>query len=92
MEDSDDDEPPMLVTLVDGNDPSTITAADGDKKAEPSVQQDQLVPNEKAQDLPPCPVTILSGFLGTSTCCVRYSKGILVARADSKSHSERLCL
>lgn len=63
MEDSDDDEPPMLVALAEDGVPSTTT---GGSAPTPVVQQDQFLPKEDLHDLPPCPVTILSGFLGTN--------------------------
>lgn len=68
MDNSDDDEAPMLVTLVDGNDT---------KKEAPVSVNDQKPPVSKPKDdlsdLPSCPVTILSGFLGSGkTTLIQY--------------------
>ena len=56
MSDSDDDEPPMLVEL---NEPNGTES----KEAEPSKSAPVPTSTEEAK---PCPVTILSGFLGGS--------------------------
>lgn len=57
MDASDDDEPPMLVDL---NPPPTPELDDAfDESLE-----------ELHPALPPCPVTILSGFLGSGKVCV----------------------
>lgn len=54
MSDSDDDEPPLLVNLESAD---TATAT----KPVASTSH----PETTAETLPPCPVTILSGFLGS---------------------------
>jgi len=51
-DDDDDDEAPMLVTI---DEPTGEDCSDEPKDV-PLVQ------------LPPCPVTVLSGFLGSGTC------------------------
>ena len=72
MDDSDDDEPPMLVTLVldeqllqnaptVGNSGDSVEATTIPRQPPPPESK----PKEDLSDLPPCPVTILSGFLGT---------------------------
>ena len=69
--DSDDDEPPMLVNLEDAEDDAP-----------------QLVDLEVTEEesLPPCPVTILSGFLGSGkTTLIQY---IL----QSPDHGKRIAI
>jgi len=62
MDSSDDDEPPMLVTLEEN------TTADNTGSSSSSTSQPIMTPptfsHQESLDLPPCPVTILSGFLG----------------------------
>lgn len=61
MDDSDDDEPPMLVDL---NPPQTPELDDA---------PDEPPEDEQPPILPPCPVTILSGFLGSGkTTLIQY--------------------
>ena len=57
MDESDDDEPPLLVDL---NPPPTPELDDAIDES----------PEEIQPALPPCPVTILSGFLGSGKVCL----------------------
>jgi G3E family GTPase len=66
----DDDEPPILVNLEDVDDepPVLVNVESTDADSVPAVVNPQ-----PAADLPPCPVTILSGFLGSGkTTLIRY--------------------
>lgn len=58
MSDSDDDEAPLLVDL------STQEKEAVAASSEPAPKDQQPPATSDLPDLPPCPVTILSGFLG----------------------------
>ena len=66
IDDDDDDEPPMLVSL--NNDESVVPKTNNTEKDAEDQQ-----PQNPVKELPPCPVTILSGFLGSGkTTLIQY--------------------
>ena len=67
--DDDDDVPPVLVTL--DNDENVILSQM--EVADAQQEQQPQQPERPVQALPPCPVTILSGFLGSGkTTLIQY--------------------
>lgn len=72
MSDSDDDEPPTLVNLGEEGEGAATTAS---ASTSAPAQDASLVVNDDKNEgtLPPCPVTILSGFLGSGkTTLIQY--------------------
>lgn len=66
MDSDDDDEPPMLVDVTAGAIQSTATNIT-------TNTTDKAVAEDESSSLPPCPVTILSGFLGSGkTTLIQY--------------------
>ncbi|KAG7357367.1 CobW/hypB/UreG, nucleotide-binding domain containing protein [Nitzschia inconspicua] len=72
IEDDSDDEAPDLIAVIDNDQPVDSTATD------PSTELDHMVTTnvltgKNMDSLPPCPVTILSGFLGSGkTTLIQY--------------------
>jgi G3E family GTPase len=71
----DDDEPPILVNLEDADDEPpvlvNVESTDADSVLPAAVNPSPAAAT--AADLPPCPVTILSGFLGSGkTTLIQY--------------------
>jgi G3E family GTPase len=79
VDDSDDDEPPVLVNLVlDPEKAVTIINSEN--------ENDDNNDDDADENLPPCPVTILSGFLGSGkTTLIQY---IL----NSPDHGKRIAV
>ncbi|CAB9520868.1 COBW domain-containing protein [Seminavis robusta] len=70
----DDDEAPLLVALDDDEAPLLVAVdEDDDQKVDPTVEAQPLLLQDQPAVLPPCPVTILSGFLGSGkTTLIQY--------------------
>lgn len=74
MSESDDDEPPLLVDLEGEQDPRIDNPITNNYRGN-KPQQTVILGAENAgqKELPPCPVTILSGFLGSGkTTLIQY--------------------